>query len=60
MILVLVESANTLRVNDESFESGVVLFVFNFDWLVPDPKAFGAWVDCRTNTEASLGTSLIQ
>ena len=49
MVLVLVKGSNTLRVHDQHLV--LLAFLADCDGFVPDPEAFGAWVDSRTDTE---------
>lgn len=50
MVLILVESSDAFRVNDEHFVLRVSLLVFDLNRLIPDPEALKSqkefnWLD---------------
>lgn len=60
MILVLVESSNALTVDHQALEHLAGLFVDDLERLVPDPEAFCAGVDGRTDPETAIVRHLQQ
>ena len=54
MILILVESANALRINDKAFERFISATVDQLDRLVPHPKPLSAWIDCGPHAKATI------
>ena len=54
MILVLIEGPDAFRVDHEALERFISPRVYEVNGLVPDPKAFRAWVDSRSDTKATV------
>ena len=56
MVLVLVEGADALAVDNEYLVRPLLLAVYSLEcnWLTPDPQAFGAWIYSRANAKTRI------